>query len=55
MALIEQRLAERLIDLRLQESTGTGYIPIADCIADVQQHLDEQQRWRALMVEQVGE
>jgi hypothetical protein len=49
MALIEKAIADELVDLRLQESTGTGYIPISDAIAALQRHLECEQQWRALL------
>lgn len=47
MAIIEQQLAEQLIDLRAQQALGTEYVHIGDLIATAQRHLDREQELRA--------
>ena len=47
MALIEQQLADMLIDLRAQQALGTEYVPIVDMIDCAQQHLEREQELRA--------
>lgn len=47
MAIIEQQLAEQLVDLRAQQALGTEYAPIAELIACAQRHLDREQELRA--------
>lgn len=49
MALIEQRLAEHLIDLRQQQALGTEYVLIGEAIDAAQLHLEREQWWRAQM------
>ncbi len=47
MALIEQQLADMLIDLRAQQALGTEYVPIVEMIDVAQQHLEREQELRA--------
>jgi hypothetical protein len=49
VSLIEKELAAIIVDLRQQESTGTGYVPIADAIAARVQHLEREQQWRDVL------
>lgn len=46
MALVEQTLAEQLVDLRLAMSTGTEYVRADDLERALQHHLDREQWWR---------
>ena len=48
MALIEAKLAEQLIDLRLQQSLGHEYAPISDICDALEGWLHAEQRLRAL-------
>lgn len=55
MSLIEKRLADEIVELRQQEATGTGYVPIADAIAARVEHLEREQQWRQVLHEMTGE
>jgi hypothetical protein len=47
MPMIEKDLAESLVDLRLQQSLGHGYVPTEMLIDALQAHLEREQWWRA--------
>jgi hypothetical protein len=51
MSLVEKALADDIVELRHQESLGTGYVPIADAIAAKCHHLEREQHWRGVMHE----
>lgn len=55
MSLIEKRLADEIVELRQQEATGTGYVPIADAIAARVEHLEREQQWRQVLHEMTGD
>ena len=46
MALIEKTLADELVDLRLQMSLGTAFVPAADLERALQRNLDLEQAHR---------
>ena len=49
MAVAEKHFADILIELRAEQATGTGYVPIGDTIAIAQRALDELQTARAVI------
>jgi hypothetical protein len=49
MSLYEKHLADAIVDLRQQQATGTGYVPIGQHIDALVNALHHEQQWRALM------